>query len=287
MRKLACLTAVSVIGCLPFLSVLCSAQTTPVLMASDSKPASADTAAAPSSPSEPVGAPVAEQSPAPAQTGRILASNVGLAVKASLLGIGFEAATPITYHTNIRAGFNMFSYSRGFNNDGVNYNASLRFRSFETHFDWFPFSGGFHLSPGLMVYNDNKISANATVPGTNSFTLGGTTYVSDPSNPIAGTGKIGFNTVAPTFLLGWGNLVPRKHKHFTVPFEFGFMYQGAPQATLALAGNVCDSNGLNCHNVAGDTTFQSNVTAQQNKINNDMSFFKFYPLISVGFGYKF
>jgi len=231
---------------------------------------------------------VVEQSPAPAQSGRMFATKVGVGVKMSLLGVGVEAATPITYHTNLRAGFNTFSYSRGFTNDGTNYAASLTFRSFETHFDWFPFGGGFHLSPGAMLYNGNQIKANATVPGTQSFTLGGTTYTSDPANPIGGTGKIGFNSAAPLFTLGWGNLVSRKeNKHISIPVELGMMFQGSPKATLNLAGNVCDSNGLNCHNVAGDTTFQSNVIAQQNKLNNDMSFFKVYPIISVGFGYKF
>jgi len=231
---------------------------------------------------------VVEQSPAPAQSGRMFASKVGVGVKMSLLGVGVEAATPITYHTNVRAGFNTFSYSRGFTNDGTNYAASLTFRSFETHFDWFPFGGGFHLSPGAMLYNGNQIKATATVPGTQTFTLGGTTYTSDPLNPIGGTGKIGFNSVAPLFTLGWGNLVSRKeNKHISIPVEIGMMFQGSPKATLNLAGNVCDSNGLNCHNVAGDTTFQSNVIAQQNKLNNDMSFFKVYPIISVGFGYKF
>jgi hypothetical protein len=163
----------------------------------------------------------------------------------------------------------------------------LSFRSVETHFDWFPFAGGFHLSPGLMVYNGNQIKANASVSGNQSFTLGGTTYISDTSNPITGTGKIGFNKVAPTFLLGWGNLLPRSEKHFSVPFEFGMVFQGSPQATLSLAGNACDSTGANCHNISTDATFQNNVIAQQNKLNNNMSFFKVYPVLSLGFGYKF
>jgi len=278
------------------MSVFCLAQEHSVLSASDNSTvangaAASGTAANAAQPATNEGgaeAAVVEQSPAPAQSGRMFASKVGVGVKMSLLGIGVEAAIPVTYRTNVRAGFNTFSYSRGFTNDGTNYAASLTFRSFETHFDWFPFGGGFHLSPGAMLYNGNQIKATATVPGTQSFTLGGTTYTSDPSNPIGGTGKIGFNSAAPLFTLGWGNLVSRKeNKHISIPVELGVMFQGSPKATLNLAGNVCDANGLNCHNVAGDTTFQSNVIAQQNKLNNDMSFFKVYPIISVGFGYKF
>jgi hypothetical protein len=29
------------------------------------------------------------------------------------------------------------------------------------------------------------------------------------------------------------------------------------------------------------------VVAQQNKINGDLKTFKFYPVVSLGFGYKF
>lgn len=234
-------------------------------------------------------APVAvAQTPAPPQKSQILGSHVGVGVKVSLLGVGIEAATPITYRTNVRFGFNAFGYSRGFSNDGVGYNADLTFRSFETHFDWFPFAGRFHLSPGLMVYNGNQIKATAGVPIGQQFTLGGTTYTSDSVNPITGTGKIGFNKVAPSFLLGWGNLLPRaSNKHFSIPLEFGVLFQGSPKATLALSGSACDANGLGCHDISTDTTFQNNVIAQQNKLNSDMSFFKFYPVISLGFGYKF
>jgi hypothetical protein len=230
---------------------------------------------------------VTEPASAPPKKNQMLGSHVGIGVKVSLLGAGIEAATPITNRTNVRVGFNAFSYSRGFTNDGTNYNADLTFRSLESHFDWFPFAGRFHLSPGLMMYNGNQIKANAAVPGGQQFSLGGTSYTSDSANPITGTGKIGFNKVAPSFLLGWGNLIPRGNGHFSIPFEFGVLFQGSPQAALNLTGNACDANGLGCHNIATDTTFQNNVLAQQNKLNNDMSFFKAYPVISLGFGYKF
>lgn len=88
--------------------------------------------------------------------------------------------------------------------------------------------------------------------------------------------------------VGWGNLVSRKEgKHFTVPFEMGVAFQGSPKASLSLAGNICDQPGVNCRNVATDSTVQANIVSEQNKVNNSMSFFKAYPIISVGFGYKF
>jgi len=217
-----------------------------------------------------------------------ITSRIAVGVKAGLLGFGVEAATPLTARTNLRFGFNAFSYGRNFTNDGINYDASVSFRSVESHFDWFPFGGAFHLSPGLMIYNGNKITGNASVAGGQQFSLGDTDYMSDTANPISGNGKIAFNKVAPTFLVGWGNLLPRKEgKHFSVPFELGVVFSGAPKSTLTLIGNACNPDGTGCHDISTDSTFQSNVVDQQNKLNSDMSAFKVYPVISIGFGYKF
>ena len=213
---------------------------------------------------------------------------VGAAVKVSLLGIGGEAAVRVTHRSNVRAGFNMISYNRGFDKDGVSYKGQLSFKSFEAHYDIFPWAKSFHISPGVLVYAADPITATASVPGNQSFTLGGMDYVSDPAKPVTGHGKIKFNQAAPMITMGWGNLVSRKEgQHFSVPFELGVAFQGSPKATLGLAGNVCDSPGVNCRSVTTDPTVQSNVISEQSKINNSMSFFKAYPIISVGLGYKF
>lgn len=214
-------------------------------------------------------------------------SEVGIGVKASLLGAGIEAATPLAPGFNLRAGFNAFSYNRTFAKDGVSYGGQLRFRSAEAHLDWFPFANGFHVSPGVLVYNGNQITANAAVPGGQTFTLNSTTYTSDPANPITGSGKIDFYKAGPMLSVGWGNLLPRGRHRFSIPFEIGAIYTGSPKVTLNLPGGACDSSGLNCQPINSDPSFQSNVTAEKGKLNKDMSPFKFYPVISVGFGVKF
>src|ERR1041385_5266408 len=102
-------------------------------------------------------------------------------IKLSLLGIGGEVAVPITGKMDIRGGFNGFSYDRKFDKDGVSYAGHLNFRSAEAHCDWFPFGGSFHASPGMLVYNGNKITADASVAGGQTFDLNDTTYASAPN----------------------------------------------------------------------------------------------------------
>lgn len=231
-------------------------------------------------------APAPNPQPPQARGSRVL-PKLGIGVKVSLLGAGVEGAVPLGGKLNVRAGFNAISYNRTFTKDGITYTGNLSWRSGEANVDWFPFGHSFHLSPGLIFYDGNKATANAAVPGGQTFTLSGTTYQSNAANPVSGSGKIDFDKAAPSFRIGFGNLIPRSGRHWSILAEVGAAYQGSPHAALNLAGSACAPNGTNCVNAATDPGVQANVQAEQAKLNHDLRFFKFYPLISIGFGYSF
>jgi hypothetical protein len=214
-------------------------------------------------------------------------SHVGIGVKFSTMGAGIEAAIPITSNTNLRGGFNIFSYSRRLDRDGIHYAGDWSFRSVQATFDWFPFHGAFHLSPGVLVYNGNEFTAVANAPAGQTFTLGGTTYASSAVDPVHGNGKIEFNKAAPMVLAGWGNLIPRSGKRFSFPFEFGVAFSGAPTSSLFLAGTACDASLVNCRAITSDPTIQANIQSERRKIDDDLSSFKVYPIISIGFAFNF
>src|SRR5205814_1803558 len=87
----------------------------------------------------------------------------GIAFKTSLLGFGGDVAVPMTRRSNVRVGFAAFNYGRGFDKDGVSYSGRLNLRSMQALYDIFPFGGGFHLSPGVMMYSGNQLSGSAIV----------------------------------------------------------------------------------------------------------------------------
>jgi len=224
---------------------------------------------------------------APAAPGKASESRIaiGVGVKVSTLGIGGEAALPLGHRSNVRVGFNLFNYSHTFDKDGVTYKGTLNLRSAQATYDFFPF-WGFHISPGVLLYNGNKLTANASVPGGSTLTFNNTTYLSDAADPVAGTGKLTVYKTAPMVLVGFGNLVPRS-RHFSTTFEIGAAYQGPPRIALNLTGSVCDTTGLNCRTISSDPTVQSNIVAEQNKLDKKASPFRFYPVVSFGIGYKF
>ena len=97
-----------------------------------------------------------------------------------------------------------------------------------------------------------------------------------------------FNKVAPMILIGFGNLLPRSQRHFGLNLDAGVAFEGSPKAALNLAGNAClTSTQVACLNAATDPTVQSNVQAEQTKLNNSLSPFKFYPVVALTFSYKF
>ena len=224
-------------------------------------------------------------SPRPSNGGeRNKSSKVGIGVKVSSLGAGIEAAVPVFGKLNVRGGFNAINYSHPFHQDGITYNGNLSWRSGEASLDWFPF-GEFHVSPGVIFYNGNKVTATALVPGSQSFTLNGVSYTSDPTSPISGAGNVVVRRAAPKITLGFGNLIPRSGRRLSFLAEVGVAYQGAPQSALAFQGNACNSGG--CVNAATNPAVLANIAAEQTKINDNLSPLRFHPIISVGFGFNF
>jgi hypothetical protein len=96
----------------------------------------------------------------------------------------------------------------------------------------------------MLVYNGNKVSANAFVPGGQPFNLDDTTYVSDPNSPMTGTGKIDFLKAAP--------IVTVRHRRMGQPLppatdamrafllKWKLHFKEHLGATLNFAGGACD-----------------------------------------------
>jgi len=73
-----------------------------------------------------------------------------------------------------------------------------------------------------------------------------------------------------------------------VACDAGVAFVGLPQTKIALQGTACtDALQTNCVDAATDPTIQSNIIAQQNKLNNKGKYVQYWPIISIGFGYRF
>jgi len=223
----------------------------------------------------------------PMKSESIFKPRFGVVAKFSMIGVGGDVGMSLTPLANVRVGTNGLNFSHSFQANGIKYDGTLHYRSVEALVDITPFRDWFHISPGLLLYNGNNITATATVPGGQNFDLGSVSFRSSPADPVHGTGKLTVRKSAPMVMFGFGNPIPHHHR-FTVFHDFGIVFQGLPKATLNLAGTACDPvTGLVCRNVATDPIVQAQIVAEQNKLNKDTSIVRFYPFASIGLGIRF
>ena len=217
-------------------------------------------------------------------------SEIGVATRTGLAGTGFDVATPLATRFNLRAGTDFFSYATSFQEEGANVGINLHLRSSHAVLDWFPFGGRFRLSPQVVFGNNNRILATAIIPSGSTVTLNGQDYVSSATDPLHGSGRIDFRKVSPGISLGFGNLIPRDRSRFSIPVEMGFYYAGEPSLQVAFSGSACDLNysaSVGCESVDQDPGFQQNLAAFKVRNDHNLSYASFFPIFSVGFGYRF
>jgi len=228
-------------------------------------------------------------------------SRLAFGAGVSPLGINLQVATNINKHFNLRGTGNVFKYSTNFTTNGLTANASLNLASAGVALDYYPTRFGWRISPGLLLYNGNQLSASDTVAGGTSFTLNDQTFYSANTNsatgatPVNGNASLGLNTTKPAFTIttGWGNMIPRKGGHLSFPFELGVAVTGQPSLNANLAGWACyDQAQTECTNISSTTdpiaiAVQSDLQAQITKWKSDLSPLKTYPIISVGVAYAF
>jgi hypothetical protein len=217
-------------------------------------------------------------------------SSVGVDAHISVGGIGFDIATPLSRRFNLRTGSDFFSYGTSFQEEGADVTANLRLRSGHASLDWFPFGGRFRLSPLIVYGNNNQAVATALVPSGSTLTLNGQDYISSSTDPLHGSGSVNFRKVSPGFSFGFGNIIPRRRSHFSIPVEAGFYYVGQPGLKVAFTGSACsptEPQAIGCESVDQDPGFQQNLNAFVSRNNHNLSYASFFPIFSVGFGYKF
>lgn len=216
------------------------------------------------------------------------------------MGIRLQLATNLNSHLNLRTYGSLFDYSTNFTTSGIASTAKLSLASAGAALDVYPFRSGFRISPGALFYNQNRINANANLPGGTSFTLNNQTFYSAKANsatgttPVTGNGLLNLHTSRPAFTItaGWGNMIPREGGHWSFPFEIGVAFIGDPALNVNLAGWVCQDPALTqCANLQSTNSTavaaQSNLQTQVAKWNTSLNPLKTYPIIAVGVAYSF
>jgi hypothetical protein len=234
---------------------------------SESIQAAPETAAPAASPEV---SPEPAKQPAEKEMAASNSSGVGVTGKVGTLGYGVELVVGISDSFSARLGYSdVMTYKHNATESSVNYDFKLQPRTISVLGDWYPFEGSFRTSGGLM-YNDNQVDLNGLPTGGN-YIVNGNTYTSTQIGSLQGT--VSFANVAPYLGIGWGNPV-RKDKGWGMVSDIGVLYQGSPKVNLtATCATSCGS-------------LQTDVAAESNQLESDLSHYKWWPVISIGISYQ-
>ena len=202
-------------------------------------------------------------------------ADVGILLKAGTLGAGLDVSKGISESLGLRLQANAFSYEDDFTESDVDYSADLKLESAGLLLDWHPLSGAFRVSLGA-YWNGNKASAVGRPTG-GTYVINGQPYTSAEIGSL--NGQIDFESVAPYFGIGFAS-APKAGRGMTFSFDLGVLYQGEPNVGLTA---VCGPAVLppQC------AQLQSDVAAEQASLQEDLSDYKFHPVVSFGIGYRF
>ena len=197
---------------------------------------------------------------------------INAALKVGTLGIGFDASTPINETYSVRVNINGLSYSDTQDSDGNTYDGTLDLFTAGLLLDAYPFQNNFRLSTGV-YYNDNGFSGSVTPLGTQTVEINGVTYTSTDITKL--NTDVTFNKIAPYLGIGWGNDAKDKGWGFT--FDLGVLYHGEGTASLT----------TDINNPALATQINNGLILEEQNVNDDLSSFKLYPVVSFGINRSF
>jgi len=195
------------------------------------------------------------------------AQDYAASLKVSTLGINLEIIRSFGHNFNARVGAAYFSYTlnSGGGNEQYRYTATANLLSASLLADYFPFGQTFRITGGLL-YNLNK--GDIDLVPTKTTVIGGDEYTPDKLGNLKA--DVDFNKIAPYIGIGIGNPTSGDAGlGFTL--DLGAAYQGQARINLTASGLLEPS-------AAPD---------QEELLENNLSWFKWYPVLSFGIIYKF
>ena len=194
--------------------------------------------------------------------------NLGVGVKAGTLGLGIEGRwSPLPY-MDVRVGGNAYEYDETGSQAGVNYDAVLNLDNFYATANLrFPLSP-FRVTAGAYS-NGNELEL---VSADNA-----TFFIGDDEYSAAGVGTLrsvtSFSSTSPYLGVGYDFSLFGK---LGLNLDFGVLWQGEPEVTLTATGPL-----------ANDSTFMAELEKERAQLEDEMSDYKAWPVVSLGFFYNF
>lgn len=200
------------------------------------------------------------------------AEGLNLSVRASTLGLGYEAGYAFNDYLNLRVAFNNYSYDYDTTEDGIDYTFDLELESRAYLLDVHPFAGSFRITAG-MLDNKNRLDGQAEPAGT--YNINGVDYTGDEIGTLFSTVRLGEDN--PLYV-GIGFSQPLGESGWGFGFDIGAVMMGDSDVELLATGPI----------TTADPDFAANLEAEEAEVEDEINGdFDTYPVVALGFTYQF
>jgi hypothetical protein len=193
-----------------------------------------------------------------------------IGAKIGTLGVGGDLTTSLIPQVNLRAGVQWFAYSFDGKFSDVDYDVDLNLLNPLLLLDWYPFNGSFRISGGVL-YNASNIQLQGRPA--EEVEIGDQTYRPEEVGMLEG--DVEFEPVVPYVGIGWGNALGSSGQ-WGIATDFGVAFIGSPNLDLSATGPI-----------ASDPTFQAELAKEEHNVQDDLSDFNIYLVLSISLFYRF
>ena len=211
------------------------------------------------------------------------AGSVQVGVHGSTLGLGVNAGLDVSETFAARALISSWGLDYEEAESGNEYKGDLDLQSIGLVTDWHPFAGGFRMTGGVFL-NNNEVSA---VARGEDLDIGGNSYGGQFDM------LLDFERLSPYFGAGWTS-GPIGDPGFSFSVDAGLLFQRSPR----LSGSGTIGGCTFSISTGGDATvggcstsfaaiLKADLESEHADLSNDLEGFKWYPVLSIGVSYRF
>ena len=206
--------------------------------------------------------------------GNTASADFGVGLKAGTLGLGLEGRWSALPWLDVRVGVNSFEYDDDGAQAGINYDATFSLDSFYATGNFrFPLSP-FRVTAGV-VSNGNEFVMASQDSGDVFIDIGDDTFNTADVGTLQSTTS--FSSTAPYLGVGYDFEIFGK---VGLNLDFGVLWQGEPEVTL-------EATGLESAPAAVQSVLTTELENERLALEDEMSDFKAWPVVSIGFIYNF
>lgn len=197
------------------------------------------------------------------------AQDVSLIGRVGSMGLGGYVSVDVQQKVGLRFGVNAFSVSFNGREEDVEYQFDLGLLTGAVLADVYVSQSGFRITGGL-IRNGNKLDLDARAQS--DLQIGDHTYTDAEVGRL--TGRLDFRNLNPFVGIGYDSAHP-KASGVGFMVGVGAVLHGSPRVSLKADGPI-----------ASDAQFQADLVREEQQIQDDVSFFKVYPALTLGVSYK-